>query len=109
MKYKMIDLSDRVKTFLKTFTPESDFFTTASEMDLVEFVLQVHKYTQEEDIRALRNSVVDYYSDLMEAEIQYDENGKYISRTDRFWEFNNSMMSVTAVIDNYMYKTIGRV
>lgn len=103
MKIETIELTESVKTFLESYRPESDLFTSIKEIRLVEDNLNIESH--KEGLKPLRNSVVKFYADLMNEEVVNDEAGDiYLKNPDRFFALNNAMMSVTAVIDNYAYK-----
>lgn len=81
------------KEFLKDYTPENNFFTSAKEMKLVESVLQLNDKTYEE-LTEIRNEVVKFYSEIMAS----------VSREESF-EYMDALQSVTAVIDNKIYRS----
>lgn len=93
-QFKTIEFSNDEKLFLKGYAPKDRHFTSLEEISLVEKNLHLDKYTEPGSLRAVRNSVVMFYDGLMDAE--EDRNVIY--------EFMTSMMSVTAVIDNFCYK-----
>lgn len=95
--------SSSLKSFLLSYKPEDDMFTSKAEMDLIADKLKFSSLSAEQ-LRETRNKVVEIYSDAMEKEIQYDEDGKYAGRTEKYWDYNEGMMSVTAVIDNELFK-----
>lgn len=72
------ELTPEQKTFLDGYTPKDKHFTSFEEIEQIKNVLGLSDQMGREEIRAVRNSVVRYYS------------GK-----DR----SLSMMSVTAAID----------
>lgn len=89
--------------FLKNYKPENQMFTSEDEIDLISETLNLPELDFEERCRT-RNEVVRYYTELMDAEVIYDENNQYKGRTDKFWELLNSMQSITTVIDYYKYQ-----
>jgi len=89
--------------FLKNYKPASRMFTSEDEIDLISETLNLPDLDAEERCRT-RNEVVRYYTELMDAEVIYDENNQYKGRTDKFWDLVNSMNSVTTVIDYYKYQ-----
>ena len=91
--FETIELTSDMKTFLKGYSPKEKHFTSIEEIRLVEDNLNIDNYRN--NIQALRNSVVQFYDELI------DENPNDKNMTYAYME---SMMSVTAVIDNYIYK-----
>lgn len=91
--FEYIELTPEMKLFLKGYSPKEKHFTSLEEIRLVEDKLNVESYRG--SLRALRNSVVQFYDELM------DENP---TDRDMTYAYMESMMSVTAVIDNYAYK-----
>lgn len=89
--------------FLKNYKPASRMFTSEDEIDLISETLNLPDLDAEGRYRT-RNEVVRYYTELMDAEVIYDENNQYKGRTDKFWDLVNSMNSVTTVIDYYKYQ-----
>lgn len=102
MKIETVELAESVKTFLESYKPESEFVTSIKEIRLVEDNLNIESHKQE--LRALRNSVVKFYADLMNAFVVEEDGDMYLTNPDQFFSLNTAMMSVTAVIDNYAYK-----
>lgn len=97
------NLSDNYKNFLKGYTPKDDMFTSVEEIELVKKELELDNYPSNRIVE-VRNSVVKYYSELMDNEIIRDDEGNYKGRSEDFWKYMNGMQSVTAVIDTYIYK-----
>ena len=97
------NLSDNYKNFLKGYTPENDMFTSVEEIELVKKELELDNYPSNRIVE-VRNSVVKYYSELMDNEIIRDDEGNYKGRSEDFWKYMKGMQSVTAVIDTYIYK-----
>ena len=89
--------------FLKNYKPASRMFTSEDEIDLISETLNLPDLDAEGRC-ITRNEVVRYYTELMDAEVIYDENNQYKGRTDKFWDLVNSMNSVTTVIDYYKYQ-----
>ena len=91
--FETIELTSDMKTFLKGYSPKEKHFTSIEEIRLVEDNLNITNYRN--NLQALRNSVVQFYDELI------DENPNDRNMTYTYME---SMMSVTAIIDNYIYK-----
>ena len=91
--FETVELTPDMKTFLKGYSPKEKHFTSIEEIRLVEDNLNIANYKN--NLQALRNSVVQFYDEL----IDEDPNNK-----DMMYAYMESMMSVTAVIDNYAYK-----
>ena len=92
-KFETIELTPDMKTFLKWYSPKEKHFTSIEEIRLVEDNLNIVNYRN--NLQALRNSVVQFYDELI------DENPNDRNMT---YDYMKSMMSVTAIIDNYIYK-----
>ena len=90
--FETVELTSDMKTFLKSYSPKEEHFTSIKEIRLVEDNLNIANYSN--NLRALRNSVVLFYDELI-------GDGSDRKRTHAFME---SLMSVTAVIDNYARK-----
>ena len=90
--FETVELTSDMKNFLKGYSPKEEHFTSINEIRLVEDNLNIDNY--KDNLRALRNSVVEFYDELI------DENPNDRNMTYAYME---SMMSVTAVIDNYIY------
>lgn len=82
-----LELTEDQKVFLKAYAPVDDFFTNHKEIKKVSEVLNLQDLEREQ-YSACRNSVVKFYSEL---ESNTADN------------YMTSMMSVTAVIDSYIY------
>ena len=91
--FETVELTSDMKTFLKGYSPKEAHFTSIEEIHLVEDKLNIPNYN--DNLRALRNSVVQFYDELIN-EDPTNRNTAYA--------YTESMMSVTAVIDNYAYK-----
>ena len=91
--FETVELTSDMKTFLKGYSPKEEHFTSIEEIHLVEDKLNIAKYS--DNLRALRNSVVRFYDEL----IHEDPTNR-----NMVYAYMESMMSVTAVIDNYAYK-----
>ncbi len=89
--------------FLNSYKPVNQMFTSEDEIDLISETLNLCELSFDERCK-IRNEVVRYYTELMENEIIYDENGEYKGRTDKYWDLITSMQSVTTVIDYYKYQ-----
>ena len=92
-QFETIELNPDMVTFLKEYSPEEKHITSLKEIRLIEDKLNIDNYRN--NLRALRNSVVQFYDEL----IDEDPNNR-----DMMYAYMESMMSVTAVIDNYAYK-----
>ena len=92
-QFETIELNSDMINFLKEYSPEEKNITSLKEIRLIEDKLNIDNYR--DNLRALRNSVVQFYDEL----IDEDPNNK-----DMMYAYMESMMSVTAVIDNYAYK-----
>ena len=90
--FETVELTSDMKNFLKGYSPKEKRFTSIKEIRLVEDNLNIDNY--KDNLIALRNSVVLFYDELI-------GDGSDRERTHAVME---SMMSVTAVIDNYAYK-----
>ena len=105
MQYNMeIIFSETICNFLKNYKPASQMFTSEDEADLISETLNLCELSFEERCQ-IRNEVVRYYTELMDAEVVY-ENGEYKGRTNKFWDLMQSMQSVTTVIDYYKYQKL---
>ena len=92
-QFETIELNSDMINFLKEYSPEEKHITSLKEIRLIEDKLNIDNYRK--NLRALRNSVVQFYDEL----IDEDPNNR-----DMMYAYMESMMSVTAVIDNYAYK-----
>ena len=92
-QFETVDLNSDMVTFLKSYSPEEKHITSLKEIRLIEDELNISKYS--DNLRALRNSVVQFYDEL----IHEDPTNR-----NKAYAYMESMMSVTAVIDNYAYK-----
>lgn len=90
--FETVELTSDMKNFLKDYSPKEEHFTSIKEIRLVEDNLNIANYSS--NLIALRNSVVLFYDELI-------GDGSDRKRTHALME---SLMSVTAVIDNYAYK-----
>lgn len=91
--FETVELTSDMKTFLKGYSPKEKHFTSIEEIRLVEDNLNIANYRN--NLQALRKSVVQFYDELI------DENPNDRNMT---YDYMESMMSVTAIIDNYIYK-----
>jgi len=91
--FEYIELTADMRIFLKGYSPKEKHFTSLEEIRLVEDNLNISNYR--DNLTALRNTVVQFYDELI------DENP---NDRDMIYAYMESMMSVTAVIDNYAYK-----
>ena len=92
-QFETIELNPDMIIFLKEYSPEEKHITSLKEISLIEDKLNIAKYSN--NLRALRNSVVQFYDEL----INEDPTNR-----NMVYAYMESMMSVTAVIDNYAYK-----
>lgn len=92
-QFETVELNSDMINFLKEYSPEEKHITSLKEIRLIEDKLNIDNYRN--NLRALRNSVVQFYDEL----IDEDPNNR-----DMMYAYMESMMSVTAVIDNYAYK-----
>ena len=92
-QFETIELNPDMINFLKEYSPKEKHITSLKEIRLIEDKLNIDNYRN--NLRALRNSVVQFYDEL----IDEDPNNR-----DMMYAYMESMMSVTAVIDNYAYK-----
>lgn len=92
-QFETIELNPDMIIFLKEYSPEEKHITSLKEIRLIEDELNIAKYSN--NLRALRNSVVQFYNEL----INEDPTNR-----NMVYAYMESMMSVTAVIDNYAYK-----
>ena len=92
-QFETIEINTDMIIFLKEYSPEEKHITSLKEIRLIEDKLNIAKYSN--DLRALRNSVVQLYDEL----INEDPTNR-----NMVYAYMESMMSVTAVIDNYAYK-----
>ena len=90
--FDTVELTSDMKNFLKEYSPKEEHFTSIKEIRLVEDNLNIANYSN--NLGALRNSVVLFYDELI-------GDGSDRKRTHALME---SLMSVTAVIDNYAHK-----
>lgn len=94
--------SKDVINFLMNYQPVDPHFTSKEEIVHIGYVLNLID-KDAATCQDIRNNVVMFYSNLMDNEIMYDENGKYNGRTEQFWNYQTAMMSITAAIDYFMY------
>ena len=92
-QFETVELNSDMINFLKEYSPEEKHITSLKEIRLIEDKLNIDNYRN--NLRALRNSVVQFYDEL----IDEDPNNR-----DMMYAYVESMMSITAVIDNYAYK-----
>lgn len=100
MKSSLMEFKNEQIEFLTRYCPKDDFFTSSEEIEIIRNNLELLGKTIDE-LRAMRNSVVKFYTKLKDNELNIE--GKH---TDKFWKFHTAMMSVTAVIDNYIYNNL---
>ena len=92
-QFETVDLNTDMVTFLKSYLTKEKHITSLKEIRLIEDKLTIAKYSN--NLRALRNSVVQLYDELIH---------KDPTNRNKVYDYMESMMSVTAVIDNYTYK-----
>ena len=92
-QFETIELNSDMINFLKEYSPEEKHITSLKEIRLIEDKLNIDNYRN--NLRALRNSVVQLYDELI---------NKDPTNRNKVYDYMESMMSVTAVIDNYAYK-----
>lgn len=97
-----------INAFLKSYRPEEDGFTSASEMMRIRDRLNLDNLNTD-GLRKMRDRVVKFYSNLLDKETRYNADGTYAGRTEKFYGYNEAMMSVTAVIDDRIFRRGGRV
>lgn len=76
--------------FIRTYSPENRHFTSKEEMDIIAERLGLASLSKE-GLQAIRNSVVKDFDDF-----RGDDR-------DARWYRSEAMMSITAVIDHYIY------
>lgn len=91
-RFEMVKFSDEQIKFLSEYKTIDDRFTSPEEMKQVEEALGLRN-VERSLLRAIRNSVVSAYQKI------FDSSNDIEERDSMF----NSMMSVTAVIDNVIY------
>ena len=92
-----------IKPFLKDYSQKIKFYTSTEEIEHIETNLGIKDKTIDE-LEELRNIVVSYYTELLNNEIIYNENDEFPRRTEKYFVYLKSLKSVTAVIDNNIYK-----
>ena len=92
-QFETVELNSDMINFLKEYSPEEKHITSLKEIRLIEDKLNIDNYRN--NLRALRNSVVQFYDELIDEDL---------NNRDMMYAYMESMMSVTAVIDNYAYK-----
>lgn len=86
-------LTSDMRIFLRGYSPKEKHFTSIEEIRLIEDKLNIESYRDR--LRVLRNAVIQFYNDLID---------EHPNDKSMVYDYMESMMSVTAVIDNYMYK-----
>lgn len=86
-------LTSDMRIFLRGYSPKEKHFTSLEEIRLVEDKLNIKSYRDR--LRVLRNAVVQFYNDLID---------EHPTDKSMVYDYMESMMSVTAVIDNYACK-----
>ena len=96
-EFKYAELSQNQTNFLREYTPKDRGFTSSLEMKKIISKFGLDEGLGVEDMRAIRNSVVRFYSNL--------QRGLLIGGTDeKLDNIMEAMQSVTAVIDHQMYR-----
>lgn len=90
-------LNDEMSNFITTYKPADRHFTSAEEVALIERELHLSEVSDQKLISSLRNSIVTILGKIIEVS---RESG------DELWwdQYLPAMCSLTAVIDNYMYR-----
>lgn len=91
-RFEMVKFSDEQVKFLSEYKTADERWTSQDEMKQVEEALGLRK-VERSLLRAIRNSVVKAYHNLRDSSTSTEER----------YSMFNSMMSVTAVIDNVIY------
>lgn len=91
-RFEMVRFSDEQIKFLSGYKTADEHWTSPEEMKQVEDALGLRK-VERSILRAIRNSVVKAYHNLRDSSTSNEER----------YSMFNSMMSVTAVIDNVIY------
>lgn len=86
-------LTSDMRIFLRGYSPKEKHFTSIEEIRLIEDKLNIESYRDR--LRVLRNAVIQFYNDLID---------EHPNDKSMVYDYMESMMSVTAVIDNYAYK-----
>lgn len=86
-------LTSDMRIFLRGYSPKEKHFTSLEEIRLVEDKLNIESYRDR--LRVLRNAVVQFYNDLID---------EHPNDKSMMYDYMESMMSVTTVIDNYACK-----
>lgn len=92
------EISQEALDFLMNYKPANQGFTGMKEIRAIINALNLDNIC-DRDMRAMRNRVVEVYTTLMDGEVLFDIQGNFAGRTVKYWEYNNAMMSVCAVID----------
>lgn len=94
---KYAELRQNQLDFLKKYAPKDKDFTSSLEMKKIISKFGLDKGLDIEDMRAIRNSVVRFYSNL--------QRGLLIGGTEEKLDRNmEALQSVTSVIDHQMYR-----
>lgn len=97
MEIKYAELNQNQIDFLREYTPKDKGFTSSLEMKKIISKFGLDEGIGVENMRAIRNSVVRFYSNL--------QRGLLIGGTEERLDRNmEAMQSVTAVIDYQMYR-----
>lgn len=86
---------------LSDYCPKDDMFTSKEEIEMLDNHFGLSQMTAY-DLQNLRDMTVYFYTELQDNEIEYKVNGEgqvYPCRSEKFWRYNTTMQSVTAVID----------
>lgn len=107
--FKYAKLSENQVNFLKEYAPKSRHFTSTLEIKQVASKLGLDKTSDIKVLRSIRNSVIRLYSKLSKEAANYNENGEFVSWTDKSMDLNNSIQSVTAIIDHFIKKELSSI
>lgn len=95
-KNRYADLTDEQKEFLKQYKPANCYSTSEDEIKKIADALNLQSYTDVEELRTVRNAAVVVYSEYRRS-FEWEDPVKY-------YDIGYSLMSVTAVIDHFMFK-----
>ena len=95
-KIKYAELSQNQLDFLREYAPKGKGYTSTLEMKKIISKFGLDAGIDVEDMRAIRNSVVRFYSNL--------QRELLIGGTEEKLRNMEALQSVTAVIDHQMYR-----
>lgn len=93
------------KAFLEGYRPADSMFTSGDEMTLIERRLKLNDKSVTQ-LREKRNEVVAFYRDKLATQRYRDADGN-LRYGDKFDQYMEAMQSVTAVIDNSIWRKGG--